>query len=170
MLKNKQRGFTIVELLVVIVIIGILAALIINAFNGMQAKARDTQRITDLKNVQKAVETYYADHGSYPLSANGSGAWAGHCPSYGNYDEYIVGLAPTYLKTLPVDPKYDTSGYCYLYRSTGMDYMVITHQTMESICEGDPSAACNPDYIRSLDRFTYIQPTIAVYSPGAKTW
>ncbi|MEO8863266.1 MAG: prepilin-type N-terminal cleavage/methylation domain-containing protein, partial [Candidatus Saccharimonadales bacterium] len=47
-LKVKQQGFTIVELLIVIVVIGILAALVITTFTGIQQKGRDTERTTDL--------------------------------------------------------------------------------------------------------------------------
>jgi prepilin-type N-terminal cleavage/methylation domain-containing protein len=47
-LKNKaSKGFTIVELLIVIVVIGILAALVVTTYNGIQQKARDTERKTD---------------------------------------------------------------------------------------------------------------------------
>ncbi len=48
----KSQGFTIVELLIVIVIIGILAALVIVAYNGIQARASDTKRVTDMQNVK----------------------------------------------------------------------------------------------------------------------
>jgi prepilin-type N-terminal cleavage/methylation domain-containing protein len=64
--KNKQQGFTIVELLIVIVVIGILAALVITTFTGIQKKARDTERQTDVKAVHGQVEAYYAQNGRYP--------------------------------------------------------------------------------------------------------
>ena len=48
--------------------------------------------------------------------------------------------------------------------------MLLAHITMETIVGGDPSAAGNPTYIQALDRTCCIQPTIAVYSPGGKTW
>ena len=67
--KQLQKGFTIVELLIVIVVIGILAALVLNTFNGVQAKARDTERKTDMKAVQSQLEAYYADKGGYPQYA-----------------------------------------------------------------------------------------------------
>ncbi len=65
-LKRKQEGFTIVELLIVIVVIGILAALVITTFTGIQQKARDTERTTDVKAIHGQVEAYYAQNGSYP--------------------------------------------------------------------------------------------------------
>lgn len=69
-LKQKQSGFTIVELLIVIVIIGILAGLVITTFVGIQARARDSERQTDINAVQKQVEAYYANVGAYPTAAN----------------------------------------------------------------------------------------------------
>jgi prepilin-type N-terminal cleavage/methylation domain-containing protein len=65
-LKNKQSGFTIVELLIVIVVIGILAGLVITTFNGIQQKARDTERETDIKALHAQVEAYWAQKGYYP--------------------------------------------------------------------------------------------------------
>lgn len=69
-LKLKQRGFTIVELLIVIVVIGILAALVITTFTGIQKKARDTERQTDVKALHGQLEAYYAQNGRYPTFAD----------------------------------------------------------------------------------------------------
>ena len=65
-LKQKQQGFTIVELLIVIVVIGILAALVITTFTGIQQRARNTERETDIKALHGQVEAYYAQNGYYP--------------------------------------------------------------------------------------------------------
>ncbi len=69
--KNKtSKGFTIVELLIVIVVIGILAALVITTYNGIQQKARDTERKTDINAIHGQVEAYQAQNGKYPTLAN----------------------------------------------------------------------------------------------------
>lgn len=71
MLKYKsQRGFTIVELLIVIVVIGILAALVLNTFAGVQERARDTERQTDTRSVASQLERFYTDEGYYPAMAD----------------------------------------------------------------------------------------------------
>jgi prepilin-type N-terminal cleavage/methylation domain-containing protein len=73
MLKVKsQKGFTIVELLIVIVVIGILAALVLNTFSGVQKRARDTQRQTDMNSLATQLEVYYNDKGGYPAYATSS--------------------------------------------------------------------------------------------------
>jgi prepilin-type N-terminal cleavage/methylation domain-containing protein len=68
--KRFQKGFTIVELLIVIVVIGILAALVITTYNGIQQKGRNTERTTDLKAVQGQLEAYYAQNGRYPSTTD----------------------------------------------------------------------------------------------------
>jgi prepilin-type N-terminal cleavage/methylation domain-containing protein len=76
--KRKNEGFTIVELLIVIVVIGILAGLVITTFTGIQKKARDTERQTDVKAIHGQVEAYYAQNGRYPTLANlNDGTWRG---------------------------------------------------------------------------------------------
>jgi len=66
--KNRQSGFTIVELLIVIVVIGILAALVITTYSGIQQKARDTKRQTDIRAQYSMLEAYYAQNGGgYPV-------------------------------------------------------------------------------------------------------
>ena len=77
-LKRKQQGFTIVELLIVIVVIGILAGLVITTFTGIQQRARNTKRQTDIKAMHGQVEAYYASNGKYPTLANmNDSTWRG---------------------------------------------------------------------------------------------
>jgi general secretion pathway protein G len=100
----RRHGFTIVELLVVIVVIAILAAITIVAFNGIQARARDSQRKSDVKVIAKALEMYYIDKGNYPSAgpstAIGNG-WATTADT--SWDALGVKLKP-YLAKLPYDP------------------------------------------------------------------
>jgi prepilin-type N-terminal cleavage/methylation domain-containing protein len=66
---SRQKGFTIIELLIVIVVIGILAALVLTSFAGVQARARDTERQTDVNSIAAQLEAYYANTGNYPTFA-----------------------------------------------------------------------------------------------------
>lgn len=81
----NKKGFTLIELLVVISIIGILSSVVIASLNTARQKARDSNRITDVKQLQLALELYYDSNSSaYPVA--------------------LSSLAPTYIQTLPVDP------------------------------------------------------------------
>lgn len=66
---QHNKGFTIVELLIVIVIIGILAALVIVAYNGIQGRANDTAIQSDLRNIGQKIELYNTDNSAYPTLA-----------------------------------------------------------------------------------------------------
>lgn len=70
--RTKQSGFTIVELLIVIVVIGILAAITIVAYNGVQQRASNTQRISAARDWIKSVKAYTALNQKYP---SGIGAY-----------------------------------------------------------------------------------------------
>ncbi len=102
--KAKSRGFTIVELLIVIIIIAILAAITIVAYTGIQQRARDSQRKTHVQAIVKALELYYIDNGRYP-SGSGSttinNAWSTTADA--SWSNLATALSP-YLATLPADP------------------------------------------------------------------
>jgi prepilin-type N-terminal cleavage/methylation domain-containing protein len=86
----KQTGFTIVELLIVIVVIGILAAITIVAFSGVQQRARDSQRRQDLSTLAKVISMYNVDNTSYITSGGGAG----------NGQGWVNGGSPTIPKVL----------------------------------------------------------------------
>jgi prepilin-type N-terminal cleavage/methylation domain-containing protein len=65
---KKQKGFTLIELLVVIAIIGLLSTLAVVALNNARQKSRDAKRISDIKQIQTALELYYNDENGYPAS------------------------------------------------------------------------------------------------------
>lgn len=71
MLKQirKESGFTIIELLIVIAIIGILATLVLTNFQGAQAKGRDTVRTSDINSLYQKMEEFYNENGGYPDGA-----------------------------------------------------------------------------------------------------
>lgn len=70
---TQQKGFTIVELLIVIVVIAILAAITAVAFNGVQQRARDTQRKSDLAQIAKSFRLYETDKGDFMGVGSGCG-------------------------------------------------------------------------------------------------
>lgn len=68
--RRRQRGFTIVELLIVIVVIAILAAISIVAYTGIQNRAHDSAVQQDLRQLGTAFELFQAEHGYYPAPGN----------------------------------------------------------------------------------------------------
>lgn len=93
MFSKKLRGFTLVEMLIVIVIIGLLAASLIPKITGMQAKARDTVRKADLNNLATAISVYYTDNGGYPTpETNWSVTW------------WVATGLINYMSSIPRDP------------------------------------------------------------------
>jgi prepilin-type N-terminal cleavage/methylation domain-containing protein len=65
-----SRGFTIVELAAVIIVISILASIVVVSYNGSQARARDVGRIDRLKKVEDSLELYYSDNRAFPLGTS----------------------------------------------------------------------------------------------------
>lgn len=70
--SQKKQGFTLVELLVVISIIGLLVAVLVANFMGARDRAKDSQKIQDLNAIKSAMRLYYNDHQSYPNLAVGT--------------------------------------------------------------------------------------------------
>jgi len=110
--KKSQKGFTLIELLVVIAIIGVLATIVLVSLNTARSKARDTRRMSDLRQVALALEMYYDDNDAYPVvatCANGS---------------MPAALATSgYMGALPEDPG-ATNTYAYI--GTATDYTLRT--------------------------------------------
>jgi type II secretion system protein G len=97
---RKQKGFTIVELVVVMIVIGILASIVMITFTTVQQRNRDSQRDRDITEVQRALDKYYAANGIYPSANGGAGADG---TAY-DISTLATALTPTYLATMPTPP------------------------------------------------------------------
>jgi type IV pilus assembly protein PilA len=77
MLKQVQKGFTLIELMIVVAIIGILAAIAIPAYQDYTIRAQVTEGATLADGVKVAMQDYYAQHGTWPTTLTGTDAAAG---------------------------------------------------------------------------------------------
>lgn len=122
--KRSSQGFTIVELLIVIVVIGILATLVIVTYSGIQQKARDTKRKTDIRAVQGQLEAYYSQNSKYPTLANMNDATF--------RSANLKGLDPAALQ----DPKGTTQALCAATSATCYGY-ALTPAACDNGAGGD---------------------------------
>ena len=121
--KNKSsRGFTIIELIVVIAILAVLVTITIVSYSGAQGRARDADRRVDIANLVKALEMYYDDNGTYP-TASGTNSTAGSIwyssdtTSWSTFATVLAGI----LTPLPSDPS-NKAGNIRAASSPGLNY------------------------------------------------
>jgi general secretion pathway protein G len=121
-LSDRPKGFTIVELLIVIVVIAILATISVVAYNGVQGRARDSKRKSDLASIVKLLELYQADNGGYPI-CNSVNPYQGGALSASTLTYCLTpALVPKYTNSIPRDPVNvapETYYYGVGYRKTG---------------------------------------------------
>ncbi len=121
-MMKKDKGFTLIELLVVIAIIGILSSVVLASLNSAREKSRDARRISDIKQLQLALELSYDDNGTYPANL-------ATLATDGN------------IATVPTDPS-TGSAYPYDQLSSGADYCVgallenTSHSAIVTTCTG----------------------------------
>lgn len=157
---RKKSGFTIVELLIVIVVIGILAAITIVAYNGIQQRGRDAQRKSDLANIAKAYALYKVDKGDFMSTGSGCGA-AGNGNGWYNYSDGAPASYPISMSTclrnasaISVDLR-DPSGQiscglstlCRAYMKYNCGSSVYIFANLESVAQSSTAtdSTCQPN-------------------------
>ena len=121
---NMKKAFTLVEMLIVVIIIGILMAALLPRLKGAQERARDTARKANLSQISTALEMYFNDYGEYPAGVN--------CTK-----DLNSALVPKYMNAIPSDPQQgrktyyaaDLSKYCW---SWSYAYRVLTKNGAEN--------------------------------------
>jgi prepilin-type N-terminal cleavage/methylation domain-containing protein len=116
--KQKQPGFTIVELLIVIVVIAILATIGVVAYRGILGRANYTKRLQDMATIRKALQLYKVDNGQFP-SANpnpGDASWEVSTDS-----TFLTSLSQ-YNTSIPRDPKNSVDQKYAYFRSSAGSY------------------------------------------------
>jgi prepilin-type N-terminal cleavage/methylation domain-containing protein len=130
---KSRKGFTLIELMVVIAIIAVLSTIIMSNLAKARSKARDAKRIEQFKEMQKAFALYAFDHnGSYPGASDAyssypddpsggpNGDGFGCSPAIGSPggQSDLSPLIPKYISELPIDPQ----RHCYTYTGGGSEY------------------------------------------------
>lgn len=122
-MKTLKKAFTLVELMVVITVIAILMTIAIVSFTRIQKQARDTKRKADVRTLQTALQAYYTENQTYPISI----------------DETLVSnlspgplevLTPNYISGIPSGPGgtagLEYPGYTYVSSTNGYTYAICT--------------------------------------------
>ena len=117
---KAQEGFTLIEIMVVILILGLLATLVVQSLRGAIDKAKRTKAMADIAELKTALDRYYIDSGSYPATDQGLQALvtpptSGNIPP--NYED------GGYIRRVPPDPW----GNPYVYQSDGNAYTLKSY-------------------------------------------
>lgn len=145
-LSRDRKGFTIVELLIVIVVIAILAAISVVAYNGVQERARNSSALTLASQIAKKAEVYYAVNGTYPtVAANftGESALEGMKVTFGNTGQVAAyPVAGNFNSVAAAQTQFNTgsrviyvassTGYSIVYRTGSATYATMSKGTPPS--------------------------------------
>jgi len=130
---RHNRGFTILELIIVMAIMAIIASVLYSNFAGSLAKGRDSRRKQDLEGAAKALELFYGDFRSYPNPT------LNILPTWGAPFANPTNTAVIYMQQMPVDPAYPDKTYCYI-SENGSNYKLYAN--LENL--NDPKVFTTP--------------------------
>lgn len=113
--KAKRSGFTLIELLVVISIIGLLSSIVVASLDAARGRARDAQRLSDMRQIETALELFFNDNGHYPDITTNVGTCNYKVGCKIGVGDQIDDLLSPYISSVPQDPLHDGNVYFYSY-------------------------------------------------------
>lgn len=119
---HGRAGFTLLEIMIVIVILGLLAALVVPKLIGRTEEAKRTQSLLQIKNIEQALQLFKLDNGFYPETQQGIEALV-HAPEVGRIPKNY--RKEGYLDRVPKDPW--GSPYVYLCPGIHGDYDIVSY-------------------------------------------
>lgn len=161
---NMRKGFTLVELLIVIAIMGILTSITVAQFVTAKKKANDVSRKSDLNGISKSLQMYFADYGVMPdASVDGKIVVKGLTLNWGG--EFVDG-GYVYMKVLPKENNVLLPNYCYKTDIDKKKYAIFAQ--LENItdkeCDGH-AYKCGSDLSTSYC-FAYVSPNTSLNTTG----
>lgn len=126
-MPSIKKGFTLIELLVVIAIIALLSTLAVVSLNNARTKSRDAKRVSDVKQIQTALELYFADQQGYPeqIDLVLGGASSDCLSSVAGFTGVAdCGGGTTYMGQVPA-AQTPPSGNVYTYSGNASDYVIL---------------------------------------------
>ncbi len=143
---NHNKGFTLIEILVVVAIIGVLASIVLVGLGGARRQGGDAKRIAELRQIQTGLELYFTKCGAYP-----GGSSAGACttvdPTSWNDLQRALIDANIGISTVPNDPAAPTKNYYYAVRADRQAYILGVQLSADN-------AALQGDYDGALTGYT----------------
>lgn len=123
-MNKNSRGFTLIELIVVITIIGILSSIVGISINGVQQKARDKRRKDDVAQIQNALVLYKVKNGKYPEFVSSGGA---NIKKLTGLSTSLTSASNKFLASIPLDPsnKNNCPAYLYLHNDNRDAYTLL---------------------------------------------
>ena len=121
-LYRNEKGFTLVELMIVIIILAILTGIAVPSYMVLRTRAREAAAKAELMNIATALEMYQVDKEAYPITSSG-----------------IAALAPVYMSVVPTTDPWGTAPYAY--DSDGTTYKLTCNSPTEgalNITNGQP--------------------------------
>lgn len=120
---SKLRGFTVVEMIIVVIAIGILATITLIVYRGTQERSRYSMMQQDLSGINKALQLYLGDNFVYPSFGGGS---TGCTTANSSQTLNLDGMVPVYLPKMPVFPNDGLNGYyAYCVNGARTEYKLI---------------------------------------------